>query len=358
MLTLVTLKPLLHKKLPVSKQHDIILLFWHMLVLNNMMNLSENTESTLELLESRIIEFLHLYKRVFGPISTQASRTDLRKVKFHAPKHASFYIHRYGSRGNFFGGSLESALKSTMMAPTKITSRRHDHLLKDLACRQHERFVCLASRSNLAELKEELHDSNHLTTRWHFVDDSHSVATDKPPGWELHTPVFFLSREGEEGWSTHLHGHIHINSVVYPNFVSKVDSDVFGDREQQYIRKVAEYAHQNQFKRIDCSCGTSIPSSQGKQRDVFHCHPSFHSYPYLRHTWYDWAMVKWRNCGDNKEEHNYLHVTACLLLFAHLSDNEEDSTRPPVIVTVIHSLQHCNDPHKECNFVNVEEIKT
>jgi hypothetical protein len=162
MLTLVTLKPLLHNKLPVSKQHDIILLFWRMLVLNDMMNLSENTESTLELLESRIIEFLDLYKRVFGPISAQASRTGLRMVKFHAPKHASFYIRRYGSSGNFFGGSLESALKSTVKAPTKITSRCHDHLSKDLACQQHERFVCLASRSNLAELKEELHDSNAL----------------------------------------------------------------------------------------------------------------------------------------------------------------------------------------------------
>jgi hypothetical protein len=64
-------------------------------------------------------------------------------------------------------------------------------------------------------------------------------------------------------------------------------------------------------------------------------------YPYLRRTWYDWATVKWRNSGDDDEdEHNYLRVAARLLLFARLSDNEEDSTRPPVIVEVIHSLQH------------------
>jgi hypothetical protein len=52
MLSLVSLKVLLHNnKLPFRKQEEIIiLLFWHMLVLNDMMNLSDNTESTLQVL--------------------------------------------------------------------------------------------------------------------------------------------------------------------------------------------------------------------------------------------------------------------------------------------------------------------
>ena len=87
------------------------------------MNLKENSEHTLQLLDECIGEFLALYKEVFGPIAEFTSKTGLWKVKFYAPKHASFYIHRYGSSENFFGGSLESALKSTVKAPTKITSR-------------------------------------------------------------------------------------------------------------------------------------------------------------------------------------------------------------------------------------------
>ena len=47
MLILVTLKVLLPNRLPLSKQKEIILLFWRMLVLNDMMNLRENTKSTL-----------------------------------------------------------------------------------------------------------------------------------------------------------------------------------------------------------------------------------------------------------------------------------------------------------------------
>jgi hypothetical protein len=50
MLSLVALNCLLYNKLPLRKQEEIILLFWRMLVLNDMMNLSDNTESTLELL--------------------------------------------------------------------------------------------------------------------------------------------------------------------------------------------------------------------------------------------------------------------------------------------------------------------
>jgi hypothetical protein len=51
------------------------------------------------------------------------SKVGLKKIKFHAAKHCVFYIKQYGSSENTFGGSLESALKSTVKEPTKRTSR-------------------------------------------------------------------------------------------------------------------------------------------------------------------------------------------------------------------------------------------
>jgi hypothetical protein len=199
MLTIVALKVLLHEKVPQSKQKEIIQLFWWMLVLNDMMNLSANTKRTLQLMDSRIVEFMNLYKKVFGPISALHSQVGLRKVKFHAPKHASFYIRRYGSSNNFFGGNLESALKSTVKAPTKITSHRHDHLSKELAWRQHKRFVCRELRIYISSMMEECHNEanmsyRHRKRRMPAVDNesaSASIVTDKPMGWVLHTPVFF-----------------------------------------------------------------------------------------------------------------------------------------------------------------------
>ena len=60
MLTLVALKVLLPNRVPLSKQKEIILLFWRMLILNDMMSLRENTKSTLQLMDERIVEFLAL----------------------------------------------------------------------------------------------------------------------------------------------------------------------------------------------------------------------------------------------------------------------------------------------------------
>jgi hypothetical protein len=114
---------------------------------------------------------------------------------------------------------------------------------------------------------------------------------------------------------------------VYPNFVSKCTTDIFEDGEDEYVTKLAAYAREKGYKWIDCSCGASIPSNRGLERDVLHCHPSFHSYPYLKGPWYDWAMVKWLYEDHNTEE--YVHVAARLLLFGRLSNNENEF-KPPI----------------------------
>ena len=353
MLTIVALKALLHEKVPSDRHDDIIRLFWWMLVLNEMMNEKESTASTLLLLDQRIEEFLILYKKVFGPTSAAVSSTALRKVKFHAPKHAVFYMKRYGSSDNFFGGNLESALKSTVKAPTKQTSRRHDRLSKELACRQQDRFVCKESRRQNASSIDDFRTQaliarNSRKKRFRPMDqDCFSEATEKPTGWELHKPVFYLTRKGEDNWSTHIGSFTHYDLVVYPDFVSDRNTDLFDDGEDQYVIKLAQYSRKEGFQRIDCSCGAFIPSSRGDERDVLRCHPSFHSYPYLKRPWHDWAMVKWLHSHDNGEEEVY--VAARILLFGRLSDNENDSI-PPKIVAVIHSLIDFHTPQDSLLF--------
>ena len=138
---------------------------------------------------------------------------------------------------------------------------------------------------------------------------------------------------------------------MYPNFVSKRNTEVFEDGEEEYVCKVAQHARDKGFQRIDCSCGASIPSSRGHERDILHCHPSFHSYPYLKRTWHDWVMVKWLIPDGQIEE--YVLVAACLLLFARLSSNEDDSI-PPTIVAVIHSLAQYYPPNDSLLFFAIE----
>jgi hypothetical protein len=59
-------------------------------------------------------------------------------------------------------------------------------------------------------------------------------------------------------------------------------------------------------------------------------------------------MVKWL-LDDSSNDEQYVHVAARLLLFARLSDNEDDS-RTPLIVAVIQSLQQYEPPQDSLLF--------
>jgi hypothetical protein len=224
MLTLVALKGLLHDRVDVSWHDDIVSVLWMMLSLNEQMSSSLISSSELELLDDRIKVFLRKYKEVFGNVALANSKVGLKKIKFHASKHCVFYIKRYGSSYNTFGGSLESALKSTVKEPTKRTSRRHDHLCKELAARQHDRFCISQSRLEHKALWDDFVSRTTPVPKIRRIDcdaTESSVSTILPPGWTMHKPVFSLSKSGDQ-WSTYRGRMTFSNQVVYPNFLSSI----------------------------------------------------------------------------------------------------------------------------------------
>lgn len=92
-LTLVTIKPLLYESTMHQEWHgSIIKVLWMMLSLNEMMSLEAVTMADLELLDRRIEIFLQKFKGLFEIFAIANSKVGLKKVKFHAPKHATHYI--------------------------------------------------------------------------------------------------------------------------------------------------------------------------------------------------------------------------------------------------------------------------
>jgi hypothetical protein len=157
--------------------------------------------------------------------------------------------------------------------------------------------------------------------------------------------VFHLLKQGGQ-WSTFLGQTTFTNQVVYPNFVSKLQADVFENGESQWVQASVDRADELGFCRVDVFCGAIIPTERVGDRnmkrestDLFRCHPSFHSYPYLRRSWHDWAMIKWKPHDGGDSEYT---VAARLLLFAKLSQHSGDSTTPARVVAVIHSLSESN----------------
>jgi hypothetical protein len=178
--------------------------------------------------------------------------------------------------------------ESTVKEPTKRTSPRHDHLCKELASRQHNRFC--VSESNLHN-KQSWDNFVSFTTRSRTrqIDDGNedsSIAdTILPPGWTMHRPMFHWSKQEGE-WSTFLGRSTFTNQVVYPNFVSRLEGDIFESGESEWVQASVNRADELGFSRVDVFCGAIIPTEwllgdQNMSRqstDLFRCHPSFHSY--------------------------------------------------------------------------------
>jgi hypothetical protein len=165
----------------------------------------------------------------------------------------------------------------------------------------------------------------------------------------MHRPMFHLSkRQGE--WSTFLRKSTFMNQVVFPNFVSRLEGDIFECGKSKWVQASVTQANESGFSRVDVFCGAIIPTERVGDRNMsrqstylFRCHPSFHSYPYLRRSWHDWAMIKWQ--PHDGEESDYM-VAARLLLFTKLSQHSVDSTTPPRVVAVIYSLSK-SKPEKD-----------
>ena len=95
-----------------------------MLSLNEMMSLEAVTTADLELLDRRVEIFLQKFKGLFEIFALANSKVGLKKVKFHAPKHATRYIKLYeSSTTNYFGGTLESCLKPMVKWPSELTNK-------------------------------------------------------------------------------------------------------------------------------------------------------------------------------------------------------------------------------------------
>jgi hypothetical protein len=350
-LTLVTIKPLLHESTMHPEWHgSIIRVLWMMLSLNEMMSLEAVTTSDLQLLDRRVETFLQKFKGLFEIFALANSKVGLKKVKFHAPKHATRYIKRYGSSTNYFGGTLESCLKPTVKWPSELTSRRQDFLLKELAQRQQERFAVAESKKNNDPIWQEFQSFNEKELpkkrARSDLDDSASLLTDKPDEWKMELPKFSLSFHANE-WSTHHRKYTHRNQIVYPDYNSTRSDSVYSHGQQgDWVLCLADYAKDQNFRLIECSLCCKIPSAKdGASADILHCRPSYRSYPYLRRSWHDWAMVRWR-IGRRRTEQL---MPARILMLAKLSNNANPLVNAR-FVAVVHPWAGASLSHDDMLF--------
>ncbi|MEM7413841.1 MAG: hypothetical protein AAF389_00005, partial [Gemmatimonadota bacterium] len=122
--------------------------------------------------------FLQNLQNVFGPWREIHSQCGFRISKFHALLHTDFYIRRFGSPLNYFGGHLESALKHIVKRPFKTTSHKHRRIGLDLVNKYHYRKIVQAAQKEHQQRKNEAQTSSscantaftsHSTNHQHMI---------------------------------------------------------------------------------------------------------------------------------------------------------------------------------------------
>jgi hypothetical protein len=152
-------------------------------------------------------------------------------------------------------------LKTAVKEPTKQTSPRHDHLCKELSNRQHERFtIAESSRTNKASLEAFEQSVAKESIEKDTIFDEELMVTVLPTEWSLNQSPFQLIKKGND-WSTHHKRHTFHNQIVYPNFVTAIGGEVFGEWEHLWVKEAVNHANGLGYQRIDVSCAATIPSS-------------------------------------------------------------------------------------------------
>lgn len=322
-------------------ERKYVLLMWLSLSLEVWLTKDEYTEGELEELEEKINKYLKLFRDVVGPQREVMSKCGLRISKFHGLKHIPFYIRRFGSANNFFGGHLEAALKVVVKQQTARTSRQHHRFLLDLMNRYHEEKVVGISQRVLFQRGE-----------WSFGKSSTRVTSTGEYNYDYRLPQVKFFLEKVEGiWVTT------IGRKRYPRAFHPDRNDVVGN---DWVMKLCQKADENGFDMISCHYACQVPTSEKQSHDMFRCDPDYHSYPWKKRSWHDWAMIRWSlddnddDIGQGDDAHYYV-TAGKLLLWGLLSKKDGDETELNCVVQSLKS-EHPS-PHGYLFFANGDEIE-
>ena len=284
-----------------KKETAYIQLIFRALSLHQMMQSEKISSSQIETLQMRMRIFLSQFKELVGPHRESVSKVGLCTVKFHASLHiAKRYICHYGSTLNFFGGPLEHCLIPYVKSPSKRTSRQQGKLGHELMRRRHEIQVVEESRLLRKDVMDSIYSSfskpSSKRKRGDEVvgSDTADNMDQVPTGFRVHCSQFHATKNSSNGtWSTFRGKDVFAGVAKHPYFE--------GEKGDDWVHAMLEKADSLGRSEVRFSFGCDVPNESGGCHDIFRCHPDYHSYPYLRRSWHDWAMVSWTQGSEISE---------------------------------------------------------
>ena len=337
---------------PLERKFSLLLFL--SLSLLNWLTMPSYSEKDLTMLHNRITVFLQFYVETVGPIRECQSKSGLRITKLHCLKHFPDYIRQYGNTYNFFGGFCEALLKDMVKKPSKNTCRRQDRLDLDLLNRDHERRICDVAEKDLINTgwlptPQGSQIPNQEVGRRHIMPTSERFI--------FSTPAFYVCRDGVS-WRTFSANMKQLSQeAIYP--------DLPGNQGNQRVLRVIEHVEslnsEDPLDRIAFCYSCRVPSSNPSNHDILRCHPSYHSYPWSRRPWNDWAMVSWTR-SVAQEDRRY-SCAARILLWAYAFPStscpfDRQQTSVDRMFGVVQSLSSWTPRHdRTCPFFQFDTLE-
>ena len=353
LMTLCSMKGLLPPTHHTLERKFALLLFLSLSLLN-WLTLPSYCEKDLQMLDKRISIFLQFYAEVVGPVRECQSKSGLRITKFHCLRHFPQYIRMYGNTYNFFGGFCEALLKDLVKKPSKNTCRRQDRLDLDLLNRDYERRLCDVAEKHLLEVGWLPPVEDNLSEEQEF-GRHHIMPMSKK--FIFSTPAFYASKVNGTWCTLDSTMKLIANEPRYPD----LPEDQGNSRVTAAIEYVESLPSSDQLDTIAFCYSCRVPSSNPGHHDIFRCHPSYHSYPWSRRPWNDWAMVNWiRKVGQQDRQ---FVCGARILLWAYaypsnVSPFEPHTTSVEHMLGVVQSLSSWN-PRSDstCDFFQFDTLE-
>ena len=213
--------------------------------------------------------------------------------KMHAMTKFQFYMKRYGSAINFYGGTGESAHKFFVKAPGLKTQRRVTEFASQVANQYYNMLVTTKALRSVDIYEKSIQirgndDLLQITTNRNFSEEDYDEDMQfKLSGMyslQLTEYVIEKASRGEmiyPQWKTNQHGvktnnyKFHLHSRLVKAIINRIQSNVINTVEG-YTRLITE--------------------SQDGNQVIYHANPHFQG-----RMWYDWAYVHFEEQMTNGE---------------------------------------------------------
>ena len=315
-------------RLKVEKDYSEVL--WLGVSLYECFNRVSIPKNDLVLLDKKVRHYIRRFVDVCGEQRNIQSSVGTKLQKLHSLIHVTFDVQKYGSAGNFFGGHLESMLKTFVKKPSKRTRGISGDMFLNDICNRWSEFQMVKDYNNMIGEINDIHTNDSTSDSAPTQKSTHKF---QPGTKKVRFQFVFLNGKWNTRYSCDSSFYVE-DKIFHPFFdLKKQDLDCITKWLTQSVEK-----ENGVYPRVDCYYEMiAKEDSFNDERNLskYRCSPSF-----ISGEWFDWLLVEFENTNDDNHTGD---VPSQLYLCMMLRYEGHDSTSDDLYL-LVRSLSEINTP--------------